>query len=337
MKTIEENELIVSPWPHIRSEVSIPKIMWSVVFALIPATFAGIYIFGYQALEVVLLCTSTALISEALALKVMGKDITIISDGSAVLTGLLLGLNLPPGSPWWISVAGSVVAIAIGKQVYGGLGYNPFNPALVARVFLLISFPVEMTRWVLPHPILSGVDAVSGATPLGALQMGRLTGKGLGDAANLNLMDAFIGNIGGSIGEISAAALLLGAIYLLYKGYITWHIPVSMIAAVFIFSGIFWVIDPARYASPSFHILTGGLILGAFYMATDMVTSPITTKGQLIFGVGCGLLTIIIRMWGGYPEGVSFSILLMNALTPLIDKYVRPSQFGAKKDEARTI
>lgn len=334
---MEENELIVSPWPHIRSEVSVSKIMWSVVFALIPATFAGIYIFGYKALEVVLLCTSTALISEALALKVMGKDITIISDGSAVLTGLLLGLNLPPGSPWWISVAGSVVAIAIGKQVYGGLGYNPFNPALVARVFLLISFPVEMTRWELPHPILSGVDAVSGATPLGALQMGRLAGKGLGDAANLNLMDAFIGNIGGSIGEISAAALLLGAIYLLYKGYITWHIPISMIAAVSIFSGIFWVIDPARYASPSFHILTGGLILGAFYMATDMVTSPITTKGQLIFGVGCGLMTITIRMWGGYPEGVSFSILLMNALTPLIDKYVRPSQFGAKKDEARAI
>lgn len=333
---MEENELIVSPWPHIKSEVSVPKIMWSVVFALLPAFAVGVYIFGYNALEVILLCTAAALISEALALKAMGKDITIISDGSAVLTGLLLGLNLPPGSPWWISVIGSVVAIAIGKQVYGGLGYNPFNPALVARVFLLISFPVEMTRWVSPHPLFSGVDAITGATPLGALQMGRLTGKGLGDAADMNLMDAFIGNIGGSIGEISAAALLLGAIYLLYKGYITWHIPVSMMGTVFIFSGIFWIIDPSRYASPLFHLLTGGLILGAFYMATDMVTSPITTNGQLIFGFGCGLLTITIRMWGGYPEGVSFSILLLNAVNPLIDKYIRPSVFGVKRNATRT-
>jgi len=327
-------KLILTSSPHALGEDTIERIMWAVVISLIPATLAGLYYFGWDAFQVIIITVASTLAAEALYQKMSGHKI-VIRDGSAAVTGLLLALTLPTGSPWWLSVIGGFFAIIICKQLYGGLGFNPFNPALMARVFLLIAFPLHMTRWSVPHPLFTGIDAKTGATPLGDLQVARLTGKGIGEAARLNLFDAFIGNIGGSIGEISALALLIGAAYLLYKQYITWHIPVSMIGTVMVFSGIFWWIEPAKYANPVFHLLTGGLIIGAFFMATDMVTCPVTLKGQLLFGFGCGLITIIIRMWGGYPEGVSFAIVLMNIVTPMIDRYIRPVRYGAiKKKEA---
>ncbi|OGW58389.1 MAG: electron transporter RnfD [Nitrospirae bacterium RIFCSPLOW2_12_42_9] len=326
--------MILTSSPHALGEDTIERIMWAVVISLIPATLAGLYYFGWDAFQVIIITVASTLAAEALYQKMSGHKI-VIRDGSAAVTGLLLALTLPTGSPWWLSVIGGFFAIIICKQLYGGLGFNPFNPALMARVFLLIAFPLHMTKWPVPHPVFTGIDATTGATPLGDLQVARLTGKGIGEAARLNLFDAFIGNIGGSIGEISALALLIGAAYLLYKQYITWHIPVSMIGTVMVFSGIFWWIEPAKYANPVFHLLTGGLIIGAFFMATDMVTCPVTLKGQLLFGFGCGLITIIIRMWGGYPEGVSFAIVLMNIVTPMIDRYIRPVRYGAiKKKEA---
>lgn len=326
----EERQFILSSSPHIHSGESIPRIMYSVVGALIPAMFAGVYLFGLRALWVMVLSIVAGLATEAGAQKVMGRKATI-SDGSALVTGLLLALNLPPGVPWWLAVVGSAIAIVIGKQIYGGLGYNPFNPALVARVVLLISFPVQMTTWVKPGPpFLGAVDAVTTATPLGAMKT-HLMVKGTLEGFTMGgLWDPFIGTIGGCIGETSVIALLIGAGFLLYRGYITWHIPVTFIGTVFILSGVFWLINPDQYMNPLFHILTGGLMLGAFYMATDMVTSPVTARGMMVFGAGCGFITVIIRLFGGYPEGVSYSILLMNAATPLIDRYMRPKTFGWK-------
>ena len=325
---MEERQFILSSSPHIHSGESTPRIMYSVVGALIPAMFAGVYLFGLRALWVMLLSVGAGLATEAGAQKVMGRKVTI-SDGSALVTGILLALNLPPAVPWWLPVVGSAIAIGIGKQIYGGLGYNPFNPALVARVVLLISFPVQMTTWVKPGPPFSGaIDAVTTATPLGAMKT-HLMVKGTLEGFTMGgLWDPFIGTIGGCIGETSVVALLIGAGFLLYRGYITWHIPVTFVGTVFILSGIFWLINPDQYMNPLFHILTGGLMLGAFYMATDMVTSPVTTRGMVVFGAGCGFITVIIRLFGGYPEGVSYSILLMNAATPLIDRYTRPKTFG---------
>lgn len=323
-------KLILTSSPHALGADTIERIMWSVVLSLLPAILVGIYFFGFDAIQVIVVTVLSTLAAEAIYQKISGQKITI-KDGSAAVTGLLLALTMPPGVPWWLSIIGGFFAIIICKQIYGGLGFNPFNPALMGRVFLLIAFPLQMTRWPVPHPLFSGVDAETGATPLGELQIARLTGKGIEKATELNLWDAFIGKMGGSIGEISALALLIGAAYLLYKQYITWHIPVSMIGTVMVFSGIFWLIDPSRYVNPVFHLLTGGLIIGAFFMSTDMVTCPVTLNGQLLFGFGCGLITIIIRMWGGYPEGVSFAIVLMNIVTPLIDRYIRPVRYGAVK------
>jgi electron transport complex protein RnfD len=309
--------------------------MYSVVAALVPAMLVGVYLFGLRALWVILLSVGAGLAIEAGAQRMMGRKVTI-SDGSALVTGILLALNLPPTVPWWLVVVGSAIAIVIGKQIYGGLGYNPFNPALVARVVLLISFPVQMTTWAKPGPAFSvGVDALTTATPLGALKThlmvkGTLEGFAMGD-----LWHPFIGNIGGCIGETSVIALLVGAGFLLYRGYITWHIPVTFVGTVFILSGLFWLISPDQYMDPLFHILTGGLMLGAFYMATDMVTSPVTNRGMMVFGAGCGVITIVIRLFGGYPEGVSYSILLMNAATPLIDRYMRPKTFGWQTASSR--
>lgn len=332
---MEDHQFILSSSPHIHSGESIPRIMYSVVVALIPAMFTGVYLFGLQTLAIILLSVVAGMATEAGAQRMMGRKVTI-SDGSAMVTGILLALNLPPTVPWWLVVVGSAIAIVIGKQIYGGLGYNPFNPALAARVILLISFPVQMTSWVKPSPLFSrAIDVVTTATPLGEMKThllvkGSLEGFTMGD-----LWTPFIGNIGGSIGETSAIALLLGAGFLLYRGYITWHIPITFIGTVFILSGLFWLVNPDRYMNPLFHILTGGLMLGAFYMATDMVTSPVTNRGMMVFGAGCGVITIIIRLFGGYPEGVSYSILLMNAATPLIDRYTRPMTFGWKKVPSR--
>ena len=298
-----------------------------VIYALLPATLVSLYFFGLPALKVLLICTLGCVGFEALANKLMKQPLSI-KDGSGALTGLLLAFNLPAASPWWIALLGAAVAILIGKMIYGGLGYNPFNPALVARVVLLISFPVQMTKWTAPAPLSQGIDAVTAATPLGEMKMAvMLTGK-LPEQLNNGLLDYFTGNMAGCLGEVSAIALLAGGLFLIYKKVISWHIPVSFIGTTLLISAIFWLVDPSKYANPLFHLLTGGLVLGAFFMATDMVTSPVTTKGMLIFGCGCGLLTILIRLFGGYPEGVSFAILLMNAATPLIDRSCRPKIYG---------
>lgn len=307
--------------------------MRAVLLSLLPACGAAVYFFGLPAFSVLLIATLGCLATEAVCQRLMRQPVTV-ADGSAAITGVLLALNLPPTSPWWLTLLGAVIAIAIGKQIYGGLGSNPFNPALVARVVLLISFPVQMTTWSKPAPLGSGLDLVTTATPLGELKNAvMLTGQMPAELSG-SMMNYFLGNMPGCVGEVSALALLLGAGYLFYRRILTWHIPVAFIGSVFLLSGLFWLIDPARYPSPVFHLLTGGLILGAFYMATDMVTTPVSFRGMLLFGIGCGVLTVLIRLFGGYPEGVSFAILLMNAATPLIDRYTRPKTYGVVRQGA---
>ncbi len=321
--------LVMSASPHVHREQNVPGIMRDVVIALLPATLVGLWFFGLPALKVLALSLAGCLLFEWAFLKAM-KRRGSLRDLSAVVTGLLLAMNLPPTSPWWLVLVGCLVAIILGKQIYGGLGYNPFNPALVARVFLLISFPVQMTTWLRPAANPLAVDATTGATPLGAVRDHMSLGNTLPLPADLATpaWKLLVGLRGGSLGEASVIALLLGGLFLLWRGHIRWQIPVGFIGTLLVVTGVAWLADPGRYASPLLHGLSGGLLLGAFFMATDMVTSPVTRKGMLIFGVGCGLLTAVIRLWGGYPEGVSFAILLMNAATPLIDRYTKPRVFG---------
>lgn len=320
----------MSSSPHIHGTDTTEKIMRRVIYALLPAVAVSVYLFGTAALSVLLLAVTGCLGCEALCCRLAGTPLTL-RDNSAALTGVLLALNLPPSAPWWLVLFGALIAIGIGKQVYGGLGHNPFNPALVARVVLLISFPLHMTHWTAvttDGPTAKTIDAISAATPLGAMKDAlRLTGQ-LPPSAYDGFTDYFVGRMPGSLGEISALALLLGGIYLLISKTITWEIPLSYLGSVALFGGILWWSDASRYPSPLFHLLTGGLLLGAFFMATDPVTTPLTRKGQLLFGVGCGVITVLIRLFGGYPEGVSFAILLMNAVTPLIDRYTKPHIFG---------
>jgi len=324
---------IITTSPHIHTEDSIPRVMYSVVIALVPAMIVSILFFGKAAIIIYCLSIVSCLACEAIAQKIMGRPITI-TDGSILVTAILFAMNIPPSSPWWLVVLGSVIAVVLGKQIYGGLGYNPFNPVLVARIVLLISFPVQMTSWVKPAPLFSGADLVSIATPLGEIKT-ELMLKGAIDLSRYNYLDFTTGFMGGSMGEMSVLALLLGAAFLLFRKYITWHIPAGFIGTVFVMTGIFWLVDPTRYANPIFHVLAGGLVLGAFFMATDMVTSPVYPKGKIVFGIGCGVITVVIRLFGGYPEGVAFSILLMNATTPIIDRYTVPRKFGyVKIDEA---
>jgi electron transport complex protein RnfD len=304
--------------------------MRAVLYSLVPACLVAIYFFGPSALSVLLIATLGCLATEVVCQRLMGQPVTI-ADGSAAITGVLLALNLPPTSPWWLTLLGAVIAIAVGKQVYGGLGSNPFNPALVARVVLLISFPVQMTTWSAPAPLGSGLDLVTTATPLGEWKNAvMLTGE-MPVEMQGSMAGYFLGNMPGCIGEVSALALLLGAGYLFYRRILTWHIPATYVGTVILLSGAFWLLNPAKYPNPVFHLVTGGLVLGAFYMATDMVTTPVSIRGMLIFGVGCGVLTVLIRLFGGYPEGVSFAILLMNAATPLIDRYTKPRTFGTAR------
>ena len=313
--------LNISGSPHVHSDESTKKIMWRVNLALVPALIVAITFFGINALLVSLISVASCVLFQWLIEKFILKQETTIWDGSAIVTGLLLAFNVPATAQMlWIVVIGALVAIGIGKMSFGGLGKNPFNPALVGRVFLLISFPVQMTTWPKPGFTMS-FDAATGATPLGAFKEGALP-------ADVTLMDAFLGHIGGSMGEISAIAILLGAIYLLCRKIISWHIPVAFIGTAFVFSGILWLINPETYMDPVMTIFTGGIMLGACFMATDMVTSPMAKSGQLIFGFGCGLLTIIIRNWGAYPEGVSFAILIMNAITPLLNRWCKPVRFA---------
>ena len=327
------NMFTISGSPHVKSDESTKKIMYGVVIAMMPALLVSIYFFGLQAVRVLFLAVLASLFFEWIIQKYLIKGAVTIMDGSALVTGILLAFNLPSNLPAWIIIIGALVAIGMAKMSFGGLGKNIFNPALVARVFLLVSFPVQMTSWPKPQPITEGLaDVITGPTPLGIVKEGLDAGKTMSELRPEipTYMQDFTGQMGGSMGEVSAVALILGGIYMLWKKIITWHIPVSMLATVAIFSGIFWGINPEHYADPMFHMLTGGMLLGAIFMATDMVSSPMTNGGQLVFGVGVGLLTILIRIWGAYPEGVSFAILLMNAVVPLINKGFKPKRFGVK-------
>jgi electron transport complex protein RnfD len=292
--------------------------MWSVTLSLIPAGIGGIYVFGISALKVVLLGVFSAVAAEFLIQVIFKQKITVY-DGSAFLTGLLLAYNLPARVPFWLPIVGSVIAIAIGKHVFGGLGQNIFNPALVGRVFLMASWPQYMTTFTKPL----SYDGITTATPLMELKEG-------GALMGLNYLDLFLGRRGGCIGEVCVALLILGAVFLFMKKYISWHIPLTYIGTTAVLT---WCFGPDKLFTGDwvFHVLSGGLILGAFFMATDYVTSPLTQKGQIIFGLGCGLLTVVIRLWGGYPEGVSYAILMMNAATPIIDRYTKPRVYGTLK------
>lgn len=328
--------LTVSGSPHIHQDQSVPKIMYGVVYAMIPAILVSIYIFGLDAARVLLISVLACLFFEWIIQKYLVKGPVTITDGSAMVTGILLAFNVPSNLPVWIIIVGALVSIGIGKMSFGGLGKNPFNPALVGRVFLLISFPVQMTTWPVPKPLFGAqavTDAVTGPTTLGIVKEGLRNGQSISQIMPElpSYAKELLGFQGGSLGEISAIALLIGALYMFVRKIITWHIPVSYLLSVVVFSGIFWLIDPEMYLDPLFHLVTGGMMLGIFYMATDMVSSPVNTRGMLIFGAGCGILTMVIRLWGAYPEGVSFAILIMNAFVPLINRSVKPKRFGVVK------
>jgi len=323
--------LTVSGSPHFHTDNSVKKIMYGVLISLIPAMLVSFYYFGLGAIIVTLTAVVSCVIFEFLIQKYLIKGPVTIFDGSAIITGVLLAFNVPSNLPLWIMVVGSFVAIGMGKMTFGGLGKNPFNPALVGRVFMFISFPVQMTSWPKPIPMNTELtDVVTGPTALGIVKDGVGRGEKVSELLPRvpEYTDLFIGNMGGSIGEVSAIALILGGLYMLIRKIISWHIPVSYIATVFVFTGVMWLINPEVYIDPVFHIITGGLMLGAIYMATDMVTSPMTPAGMLIFGIGCGVLTAVIRLYGAYPEGVSFAILIMNAFVPLIDRGFKPKRFG---------
>jgi len=324
---MKDKNFILKSSPHFRDKDSVSKIMYTVVISLIPAVIASVYFFRWRAVLLYITCVATCLITEAVFLKVRKKDIRALWDGSAVITGLLLAMVLPPSLSLELVIIGSVMAIALGKQVFGGLGYNVFNPALVGRAFLQIAFPVAMTTWIPPAAL--EVNTATFATPLGNLKF--LTS--ITEGSLTPLKDLFWGNVGGCLGETSAIALLLGAVFLLSRKVIDWRIPAGIISALVVFTGIFWIASPENYASPLFHVLAGGFLIGAFFMATDMVTSPITPLGTWIFAVGIGFLIGLIRLFGGFPEGVMFSILFMNTFVPLINRYTRPRILGERRSQ----
>lgn len=316
---MSNRRLIVSGSPHIHTGSSVKSRMWGVVIALLPALAFSLYAFGIGALVVIAVSVLGCVMTEYLIQRYLIKGELTITNGSAVITGLLLAMNLPSNLPVWIVLIGCVVAIGLGKYAFGGLGQNIFNPAILGRVFLLISFPQQMTSWPLPMVNrASYLDATTGATILGKMKLNELAPD------NVDLMGAFMGQMGGSLGEMCGLAILLGGAYLLVRRIISWHIPVSIIATVALFS---WCAG----INPLVSILSGGVLLGAVFMATDYVTSPMTHKGMVLYGVMIGVITMIIRLWGAYPEGVSFAILIMNGFTPLINKYMRPRQFGERK------
>lgn len=325
------NLLNISPSPHFHGKETTRNLMLGVVLALMPALFTSVFYFGIGAVIVTATSISSCILFEYLIQRFILKKPMSITDGSALVTGLLLAFNLPSNIPVFVIILGSLVAIGIAKMTFGGLGNNPFNPALVGRVFMLISFPVQMTSWPVPSGFKTGyTDAVTGATPLAILKEGIKNGESLAQlmAKVPTTIQMLMGKMGGSIGEVAALALLIGFGYMLYKKIITWHIPVSVIGSVAIFTAILWLINPETNASPVFHLLTGGLLLGAIFMATDYVTSPMNKKAMIIYGCGIGILTVIIRVWGAYPEGVSFAILIMNAFVPLMNAYIKPKRFG---------
>jgi Na+-translocating ferredoxin:NAD+ oxidoreductase subunit D len=336
--------------PFTRAESQVQSIMALVMLALTPATLFGIFIFGWPALLLFLVTVLSALFFEAGCLILAGRPVSAtLRDGSAMLTGWLIAMTLPPWAPWWIGAVGSALAIIVGKQVFGGIGQNIFNPAMLARVALLVSFPLEMTSWVHPVPLFSSLapsligsfaitfgtglppDGVAGATLIGHVKTEFSQGHGLSEAlvsGDYQVVKSFLGWTSGSLGETSSLLLLGGGIWMLRKKLITWHIPVSMLMTVAVLAGLFALIDSERYPGPFFHLTSGALVLAAFFIATDYVTSPSSPVGQLIFGAGCGLIVYVIRTWGAYPEGAGFAVLLMNSLTPTIDHYVRPRIYG---------
>ncbi|WP_462317235.1 RnfABCDGE type electron transport complex subunit D [Marinilabilia sp.] len=331
-------KLVVSPSPHVHGGDSVPRNMYGVIIALIPALAASLWYFGLGALIVSLTAVAACVLFEWIIQKYLMKTTPSISDGSAAVTGLLLAFNLPTNIPLGLIIIGAAVAIGIGKMTFGGLGNNPFNPALVGRVFLLISFPVQMTSW--PVPVESRfqyLDASTGATPLSVIKEGVASGASVSDLMSEipSYPNLFLGNMGGSAGEIAGIALVLGGLYMIWRKIITWHIPVSVLASVAVFTGILHLVDPETYVGPLFHLLTGGVLLGAFFMATDYVSSPMSRQGMLLYGIGIGVITVLIRVYGAYPEGVSFAILIMNGFTPLIDKYMKPKRFGEKVKTAK--
>lgn len=325
------NKLIVSLSPHVHGGDTVSKNMYGVLIALIPAFIVSIAVFGVGAFIVTLTSVAACIFFEwAITKYILKRDKTTILDGSAALTGVLLAFNLPSNFPIWMIIIGALVAIGVGKMTFGGLGCNVFNPALIGRVFLLISFPVAMTSWPQTGQYDLYTDAVTGATPL-ALMKSAMHGDATALQQLPDALSLFLGNNPGSLGEVSALALLIGLAYMLWKKIITWHIPASIILTVFVFSGIMHLVNPETYAGPVVHILTGGLMLGAIFMATDYVTSPMSHKGMIIYGIGIGFLTVVIRLFGAYPEGMSFAILIMNAFTPLINTYFKPKKFGEAK------
>ena len=316
-------KLLVSPSPHLHTKTSTKSLMRDVVIALLPAVVVSVLFYGWSELLVLGVSVASCVLLEYLITKYLLKGTCTIGDWSAVITGVLLALNLPATTPWWVVFIGAVVAIGVAKMTFGGLGQNLFNPAIVGRVFLLISFPTYMTDWTRPKGFINAVDAFSGATPLGVAKE-----AGVEAVAGLDYCDMLFMNIGGSAGELSAIALIAGFIYLLARKVIRPYITLSILATVAIFSGIFWAINPAEYTDPVFNLLTGGLLLGSIFMATDYVTSPMSNLGGIIFGVGIGLITMLIRYFGAYPEGVSFAILIMNSVVPLLNKWFHSKKYG---------
>ena len=318
------DKLIVSPSPHLHTKTSTKSLMRDVVIALLPAVIVSVLFYGWSALLVLSTSIASCLLVELFITRFLLKKPSTIADCSALVTGILLALNLPTTTPWWIVFIGAVVAIGVAKMTFGGLGQNLFNPALVGRVFLLISFPTYMTDWTRPQGFIGGgLDALSGATPLGLAKEG-----GIAAIESLDYMDMLFYNIGGSAGELSAIALIAGFIYLLARRVIRPYITLSILATVAVFSGIFWLINPAEYTDPVFNLLTGGLLLGSIFMATDYVTSPMSNMGGIVFGIGIGVITMLIRYFGAYPEGVSFAILIMNSVVPLLNKWFHSKKYG---------
>ncbi len=324
------SKLIVSPSPHIHSKDSTKSLMLDVVIALIPAVICSVVFYGWQELLVLGVSVASCVLLEWAITKYMLKKPSTVGDFSAVITGILLALNVPYTTPWWVMVIGSIVAVGVAKMTFGGIGQNIWNPALVGRVFLLVSFPTYMTTWNQPQGLF-GVDAVSGPTPLGAIQEGLMQGSSVQELTSAyNYSDLLFANLGGSAGEVCALALLAGFVYLCVRRVIKPWITLSIFATVALTSLIFWSIDPSRFTDPLFNLLTGGLILGACFMATDYVTSPMSLWGGVVFGVGIGFLTMMIRYFGSYPEGVSFAILIMNSVVPLLNMWFHQKKFGRK-------
>ncbi|MDQ6950929.1 MAG: RnfABCDGE type electron transport complex subunit D [Mariprofundales bacterium] len=345
---------MITSSPHSHSGASSSNMMLLVIWALLPATLVAGWLYGWLALLQITTAMAACLATEWALLRMMKRPIAPLFDGSAALTGLFLALVLPAAAPCWMVLVGAICAMSLGKQLYGGLGYNPFNPALSARVILLISFPLQMTTWLIPQPLSGGADlyhfttaaalffsgvgsiglpfdAITMATPLGGVKTALHTGLTVPQALaqlHYSSLDSLLGREGGSLGESSALALLVGGLFMLYRRLITWQIPLAYLATVALLAAVSHQIDPLHYASASFHLLAGGLMLCAFFMATDPVTSPVAPRGQLLFGIGCGVLTWVIRNYGGYPEGAMFAVVLMNCVVPLLDRHLKPRVYG---------